>query len=95
MHRVGAGETLATIGKRYGVMPANIVAVNRLETAQAVEGDRLLIPSVQRAQAPPVVKRTITASAHRKGTTRGKPVTTASARPVHKSPVVVAHNNTN
>jgi membrane-bound lytic murein transglycosylase D len=95
MHRVGAGETLATIGKRYGVMPANIVAVNRLETALAVEGDRLLIPSVQRAQAPPVVKRTITASAHRKGTTRGKPVTTASARPVHKSPVVVAHNNTN
>lgn len=95
MHRVGAGETLATIGKRYGVMPANIVAVNRLESAQAVEGDRLLIPSVQRVQAAPVVKKTIAASAHRKGTTRGKPVTTASARPVHKNPVVAAHNTGN
>ena len=42
MHRVGAGETLATIGKRYGVTPANIVSANRLESAQAVEGDRLL-----------------------------------------------------
>ena len=52
MHRVGSGETLATIGKRYGVTPANIVSVNRLESAQAVEGDRLLIPSVQRVQAP-------------------------------------------
>ena len=52
MHRVGAGETLATIGKRYGVTPANIVSVNRLESAQAVEGDRLLIPAVQRVQTP-------------------------------------------
>jgi membrane-bound lytic murein transglycosylase D len=95
MHRVGSGETLAGIGKRYGVMPANIVAVNRLETAQAVEGDRLLIPSVQRVQAAPVVKKTISASVRRKGTTHGKTITTASARPIHKSPVVVAHNTGN
>jgi membrane-bound lytic murein transglycosylase D len=39
MHRVGAGETLATIGKRYGVIPANIVSVNRLDSLQAVEGE--------------------------------------------------------
>jgi membrane-bound lytic murein transglycosylase D len=95
MHRVGSGETLATIGKRYGVTPANIVSVNRLEAAQAVEGDRLLIPAVQRVQ-PPVVKKTVTASARRKGTTRGKATTTASARrPVRKSPVVLAHNTGN
>jgi membrane-bound lytic murein transglycosylase D len=94
MHRVGAGETLASIGKRYGVIPASIVSVNRLESAQAVEGDRLLIPSVQRVQAP-VVKKTVTASARRKGTTRGKAIATASARPVRKSPVVVAHNTGN
>jgi spore germination protein YaaH len=94
MHRVGSGETLATIGKRYGVTPANIVSVNRLETAQAVEGDRLLIPSVQRVQAP-VVKKTITATARRKATTRRKATVTASARPARKSPVVLAHNATN
>ena len=67
MHRVGAGETLAGIAKRYGVTPANIVSVNRLESAQAVEGDRLLIPSVQRAPAP-VAKKTISASARRRTT---------------------------
>ena len=69
MHRVGADETLAVIAKRYGVAPANIVSVNRLESAQAVEGDRLLIPSVQRVPAP-VVKKTVTASVRRKSTTR-------------------------
>jgi len=93
MHRVGADETLAGIAKRYGVAPANIVSVNRLESAQAVEGDRLLIPSVQRAPAP-VVKKTISASARRRTPVRGR-TTTASARPVRKSPVVVAHNTGN
>jgi membrane-bound lytic murein transglycosylase D len=93
MHRVGADETLAGIAKRYGVAPANIVSVNRLESAQAVEGDRLLIPSVQRAPAP-VAKKTISASARRRTPVRGK-TTTASARPVRKTPVVMAHNTGN
>ncbi len=97
MHRVGSGETLAIIGKRYGVTPANIAAVNRMETAQAVEGDRLLIPSSQRVQAPvvkPVAKKTTSASARRRGTSRRR-VTTAAVRPAGKNPVVLAHNNTN
>jgi len=94
MHRVLGSETLATIGKRYGVTPANIVSANRLESAKAMEGDRLLIPSVQRVQAP-MAKKTVSASAHRR-TTRGKVVTSASARrPVRKSPVVLAHNGGN
>jgi membrane-bound lytic murein transglycosylase D len=93
MHRVGPDETLATIGKRYAVTPANIVSANRLESAQAVEGDRLLIPSVQRAPAP-IAKKTISASARRRTPARGR-TTTASARPVRKSPVVVAHNTGN
>jgi membrane-bound lytic murein transglycosylase D len=97
MHRVAAGETIATIGKRYAVVPASIVSVNRLESAQAVEGDRLLIPSVQRVQPPaakPAAKKTVTATARRRGT-HGKVVTTASARPVRKPPVVLAHNTGN
>ena len=94
MHRVGSGETMATIGKRYGVTPANIVSVNRLESAQAVEGDRLLIPSAQRAQ-PPAAKKTVSATARRRGTTRSKTVATASVPPVRKSPVVLAHNTGN
>ena len=94
MHRVGSGETMGTIGKRYGVTPANIVSVNRLESAQALEGDRLLIPSAQRVQAP-VAKKTVSASARRPGTARRKAVTTASARRVRKSPAVVANNSGN
>ncbi len=87
MHRVGAGETLATIGKRYGVTPANIVSVNRLESAQAVEGDHLLIPAVQRVQTP-AAKKPLSAATRRRGTR----TTTAAAR---KAPVVVAHNTGN
>src|ERR1022692_4343660 len=85
MHRVGSSETMATIGKRYGVTPANIVSVNRLEAATAVDGDRLLIPSVQRVQAAPAAaaRRTVTASAHRRAPARGKVVATVSPHPVH------------
>jgi membrane-bound lytic murein transglycosylase D len=96
MHRVGGGETLAAIGKRYGVTPANIVSVNRLESAQAVDGDRLLIPSAQRVQLQaPAAKKTVSASARRRGTARGRAAIAASAHPVRTRPVAVAHNNTN
>jgi membrane-bound lytic murein transglycosylase D len=100
MHRVGSGETLAAIGKRYGVTPANIVSANRMESAQAMEGDRLLIPAVQRIQiAAPATKSaaaktTATASASRRKST-AKRTTTASARPVRKTPAkgaLVARN---
>jgi membrane-bound lytic murein transglycosylase D len=94
MHRVGAGETLGTIGKRYNVTPANIVAVNHLESPQAVEGDRLLIPAAARVESAPA-RRTTTAVNHRKAASRRKPTTTAAVRPVRKSAVVVAHNSGN
>jgi membrane-bound lytic murein transglycosylase D len=94
MHRVGAGETLGTIGKRYNVTPANIVAANHLDSQQAVEGDRLLIPAVARVEAAPV-HRTTAAATHRKPATRRKTTTAAAVRPVRKSPVVVAHNSGN
>ena len=84
MHRVGAGETLGTIGKRYGVLPASIVAVNRLASPEAVEGDRLLIPSAARAEAPVGRKLSATAT-HRRPAARRK-TTTALARPVRRAP---------
>jgi hypothetical protein len=122
MHRVGAGETLAAIGKRYSALPSSIVAANGLSSAQAAEGDRLLIPAALRMEAP--VRRTTGArttgarttgarttgaqttvartSAHRRTTTPvhrtssarvpvARPKPTASAQPVHKSPLVLAH----
>ncbi len=45
MHQVTAGETLAAIGKRYGVTVAGIMAANRLASPTAEEGGRLLIPT--------------------------------------------------
>jgi membrane-bound lytic murein transglycosylase D len=51
MHRVGPEETLALIGKRYGVSPASIVEANKLAANTPVEGDRLLIPAAARVEA--------------------------------------------
>jgi membrane-bound lytic murein transglycosylase D len=59
VHRVGAGETLAAIGKRYAALPGSIVATNHLSSAQAAEGDLLLIPAALRVEAP--VRRTTAA----------------------------------
>jgi hypothetical protein len=83
-------------------LPGSIVAANRLSSAQAAEGDLLLIPAALRVEAP--VRRTTTArtttartSTHRrtpvrrasaKASVATKP--TASAQPVHKSPPILA-----
>ncbi len=81
IHRVGVGDTLATISKRYGVSASSIQAANNMNSGEAVEGDRLVIPAVQRAQvtpATPAARR----PAVRGTTTRrtSRPATTASAR---------------
>jgi len=102
MHRVGAGETLAAIGKRYAALPSSIVAANGLSSVQAAEGDRLLIPAALSVEAP--VRRTTavrttnarTSAQHRTPvhrTSARAPVakTTAPAQPVHKSPPVLTH----
>jgi hypothetical protein len=84
MHRVGAGETLATIGKRYGTTPGSIIAANnltadKLRSAQPAEGDRLLIPAVMRADPPARRAASASAAAHR------------PAKPAHKTPVILTH----
>jgi membrane-bound lytic murein transglycosylase D len=102
VHRVGAGETLEAIGKRFAALPGSIVAANHLSSARAAEGDLLLIPAALRVEAP--VRRTTAApattartSTHRRAPVRRAsakaPVATkptASAQPVHKSPPILA-----
>lgn len=44
IHRVAAGENLASIVKRYGLPMFSLMAVNRLDKPEAAEGDRLIIP---------------------------------------------------
>jgi len=89
MHRVGPGETLAAIGKQYGLPGSSIVAANSLKAGEALEGDRLLIPAVMRVDAP-VWKAVVTSSARRAPTTSRSRTRTAAVAPVKKKPVVVA-----
>jgi len=85
LHTVGAGETVVSIGKRYGMTPAAIVAANGLHGKETMEGDRLLIPVAVRTEPAP--RRTASRSAtHRAATSRRAPKT------VKKAPVVVARN---
>jgi membrane-bound lytic murein transglycosylase D len=100
LHRVSMGETLASIGKRYGATPGSIVAANHLRSAEAVEGESLLIPAVLRT---PSSKRTVTRSSSRRRTVRTSsashraakskrpaPKASAAAASRKKSPVVMA-----
>ena len=69
MHRVEAGETLAAIGKRYGVSAGSIADANKLAENTPSEGDRLLIPanlrpdSARRATASAIAASRLHASA--------------------------------
>ena len=76
MHKVAEGETLASIGKRYGAVAGQIVAANRI-AAEPVAGDRLVIPAAYRQTATPG-KSTTGRTATRRPATR---TTVASSRP--------------
>ena len=79
IHRVTTGETLATIGKRFGVASASIVAANGLPKNEAAEGDWLMIPAALRAE--PETRRAAgsAASTHRRSATRRPAAKTAAA----------------
>jgi membrane-bound lytic murein transglycosylase D len=71
MHKVASGETLASIGKRYGMAGGSIAAANGLKQASPAAGDRLLIPVAYRQTAAP--KRMV--ATHRaRGQRKGLPV---------------------
>jgi membrane-bound lytic murein transglycosylase D len=90
LHHVGAGETISSIAKRYSVTPSAIVAVNNLD-GDTLEGDRLMIPAVLRADSP---ARRTTATRRPAATSKSRTRTAASApakkAPAKKSALVVA-----
>lgn len=51
IHRVAAGETLASIVKQYGLPVSSLMAANRMDKPEAMEGDRLIIPVTPRTVA--------------------------------------------
>lgn len=50
IHKVENGDTLASIGKRYGMAPGSIAAANRLQAEEPMEGDQLVIPAAPVAE---------------------------------------------
>jgi len=84
IHRVGAGETLASIGKRYSTAASSIIAVNKMGKPEAVEGDRLIIPTGMRTDTPAPRAATRSAAAHRRVPARHG--TTPSGRAAASAP---------
>jgi membrane-bound lytic murein transglycosylase D len=85
MHRVETGETLASIGKRFGVAPASLVATNNLKTAEAPEGERLLIPTAMRVD--PAARRPAVTTATRRTTVGASAVAKSGVPAPFKTPV--------
>jgi membrane-bound lytic murein transglycosylase D len=97
MHRVSSGETLASIGKAYGMPASSIVAANKLAGAEAEEGDRLIIPAGLRADPPAKRSGTRSASSARRRTpVHRATAATASQRaslPAGKSSALLARTS--
>jgi membrane-bound lytic murein transglycosylase D len=95
MHKVQTGETLAAIGKRFGMTAEGLVSANHFAVAAAAEGDWVVIPAAARPQ--PAAHRTYLAA--RRGAVRpaphaaSRPATRPAtvAKPAAKKPVIVAH----
>jgi membrane-bound lytic murein transglycosylase D len=79
MHRLGTGETVADVGKRYGIAATSLVAANNLQSREASEGDRLIVPAVLRAE--PVAKRPAKPAAVRRTTSTAAKGKAPAAQP--------------
>jgi spore germination protein YaaH len=88
IHRVVSGETLAAIGKHFGVTSSSIATANQMEKSEAAEGDWLMIPAVARAEAP--ARRVVAsgpATSRRRSAARRTPAKSAAVatRPVKRA----------
>ena len=78
VHRLVPGETVADVGKRYGIAMNSLVAANNLQAREAIEGDRLLIPAALRPD-PVAAKKPVKPTTPVHHTTT--PPTAASSKP--------------
>ena len=95
IHRVASGETLASIGKAYGMTTTALMAANKLDKGEAVEGDRIIIPAVLRADPPVHHAPAHVASTHRAAvrhaSSAGKNKRPVPARTAHQGPAILTH----
>ncbi|HTS28520.1 MAG TPA: transglycosylase SLT domain-containing protein [Bryobacteraceae bacterium] len=100
MYRVGPGDTLASVSKRFGTTPAAIAAANNLHGADAAEGAPLLIPVALRPETPArqIAARTqarrTAAAVHPKGKTSASKAPAASTTS-RKPQAIVARSASN
>ena len=88
---VAAGESVASIGKRYGLTMASLMAANRLEKPEAAEGDRLIIPVGLRAEAAERMSKAVRQHAPVRHTAAINPAKRSSTAPkTHANPPLVA-----
>jgi membrane-bound lytic murein transglycosylase D len=81
MHRLGIGETIADVGKRYGVAASSLIAANNLQSHEPSEGDRLIIPAVPRPEPVAAKRPSKPASNTVRRATRGGTASMAKAKP--------------
>ena len=97
MHKVAEGETLASIGKRYGASASLIASANKLLSTDPVAGDRLAIPTTYVERLTPVRK----AVAQHTGVRRpvsGNATAGRTTTPAHRAavkPTTPANHTTN
>jgi hypothetical protein len=82
LHRVGAGDSLPVIARRFGIQPSSILAANPALDAlwfeQQREGELVLIPAAPRPE--PVAKSVRAASTKKKLGSRGSAVARAGGK---------------
>jgi len=84
LHRVGSGDSLPVIARRFGIQPSSILAANPALDAlwfeQPREGEFVLIPAAPKPE--PVIHKSLrAASAQRKQGARGSAVAHAGGKP--------------
>jgi membrane-bound lytic murein transglycosylase D len=90
MHRLGTGETVADVGKRFGIAVNSLVAANNLQSREASEGDRLIIPMVLRPEPVPARRPVKAGSSAR----RSAASTSHTTGPANRAKAPVAPSNT-
>jgi membrane-bound lytic murein transglycosylase D len=82
MHKVAEGETLASISRQFGAAAGVIAAANKLQSAEPVAGDRLVIPAVYRAPVAASQVRRTTVGAR---ATTARRTSTSAAPAAHRT----------
>jgi membrane-bound lytic murein transglycosylase D len=105
LHRVGTGESVASIARQYSIPASQIVAANNLNGAEPAEGDRIIVPAAYHETAASVRtprvaaktqgRRASTVTASHRIASAAHPATASVKRPVHAATATMAQVSPN